>query len=164
MPAYVVGADPEYLIVQYMGLSIEISIEVFIDRHGVDLPCHRRTNLAASRILRAGRRVDDLQYLGGRGLLLQSLARLGQEPRILHRGDRLRREVFEQRNLLVSREGFCTLAREGAETRRGFSGDANPWGPKTMAQRCGAVIAASASTGSASLHPLKILILWKRPG
>src|SRR5436190_1005114 len=35
----------------------------------------------------AGRGVDDLQYLGGRGLLLQCLARLGQEPRVLHRND-----------------------------------------------------------------------------
>src|SRR6266446_6790341 len=30
-----------------------------------------------------GRRIDDLQYLGGGGLLLQRLAPLGQEPRIL---------------------------------------------------------------------------------
>src|SRR6516162_6410630 len=44
-----------------------------------------------------GQRIDDLQDLGGRGLLRQSLTRLGQEPRILHRDDRLRREVFEQR-------------------------------------------------------------------
>jgi len=36
-----------------------------------------------------GRRIDDLQYLGGRGLLLQRLARLGQQPRILHCDDRL---------------------------------------------------------------------------
>jgi hypothetical protein len=44
------------------------------------------------------RGIDDLQHLGGRGLLLQGLARLGQEPRILHRNDRLRREVFEKRD------------------------------------------------------------------
>ena len=49
----------------------------------------------------AGRGIDDLQYLGGRGLLLQCLARLGQEPRILHRDDRLRREILQQRDLLV---------------------------------------------------------------
>ncbi len=42
----------------------------------------------------AGRRIDHLQDLGGRGLLLQRLARLGQEPRILHRDYRLRREVL----------------------------------------------------------------------
>src|SRR5215831_8864473 len=49
----------------------------------------------------AGRGVDDLQYLRGRGLLLQSLARLGQQPRILYCYDCLRGEIFEQRNLLI---------------------------------------------------------------
>src|SRR5215469_2574135 len=32
----------------------------------------------------AGRGIDDMQDLGGCGLLLQCLARLGQQPRILH--------------------------------------------------------------------------------
>ena len=49
----------------------------------------------------AGRGIDDLQDLGGRGLLVQRLAGLGNEPRILHRDDRLGGEVFEQRDLLV---------------------------------------------------------------
>ena len=49
----------------------------------------------------AGRGIDDLQHLGGRGLLLQRLARLGDEPRVLHRDDRLRREILQQRDLLV---------------------------------------------------------------
>src|SRR5580700_547635 len=35
----------------------------------------------------AGRAIDDLQYLGGRSLLLQCLTRLGDEPRILHCDD-----------------------------------------------------------------------------
>jgi hypothetical protein len=43
----------------------------------------------------AGRGVDDLQYFGGRGLLLQRLARLGQEPRILHCNHRLRRKILQ---------------------------------------------------------------------
>ena len=47
----------------------------------------------------AGRGIDDLQDLGGRGLLLQRLTGLGQEPRVLHRDHRLRREIFEQRDL-----------------------------------------------------------------
>jgi hypothetical protein len=42
-----------------------------------------------------GRRIDDLQYLGGRGLLLQRLPRLGQEPRVFHRDDRLCGEVLQ---------------------------------------------------------------------
>ena len=50
----------------------------------------------------AGRAVDDLQHLGRRSLLLQRLARLGDEPRILHCDDGLRREVLEQRDLLVA--------------------------------------------------------------
>src|SRR6516162_6345447 len=43
----------------------------------------------------AWRRVDHPQHVGGRGLLLQRLARLGQEPRVLHRDDRLRRKVLQ---------------------------------------------------------------------
>src|SRR6516162_4224273 len=48
------------------------------------------------------RGVDDLQYVGSRGLLRQRLARLGQEPGVLHRDDGLCGEVLEQRDLLVS--------------------------------------------------------------
>ena len=51
----------------------------------------------------AGRRIDDLQYLGGRGLLLQCLAHLGDGPGILHCDDCLCREVMQQRNLLVGK-------------------------------------------------------------
>jgi hypothetical protein len=49
----------------------------------------------------AGRGIDDPQHLGGRGLLLQGLARLGQQPCILHRDHRLRCKVLQQRDLLV---------------------------------------------------------------
>jgi hypothetical protein len=35
----------------------------------------------------AGRRIDDLQYLGRRGLLLQRLASFGNKPRVLDRDD-----------------------------------------------------------------------------
>ena len=42
----------------------------------------------------AGRGIDDAQHLGRRGLLLQRLARLGDEPRVLDRDDRLRREIL----------------------------------------------------------------------
>ena len=41
------------------------------------------------------------KHLGGRGLLLQGLARLGDQPRVLHRDHRLRREILQQRDLLV---------------------------------------------------------------
>src|SRR5205085_4599401 len=43
---------------------------------------------------------------GRRGLLLQSLARLGDEPRVLHRDDGLRREVFQQRELLLRKGAY----------------------------------------------------------
>src|SRR5262252_427628 len=49
----------------------------------------------------AGRGVDDLQYLGSSSLLLQGLARLGQEPRVLNRNNGLRREILQQCDLLV---------------------------------------------------------------
>src|SRR5215469_10246120 len=48
----------------------------------------------------ARRGIDDLQYLGGRGLLLQRFARLGQQPRVFHRNDRLRREILYERDFL----------------------------------------------------------------
>src|SRR5262249_23030591 len=47
-----------------------------------------------------GRAVDDPQYFAGRGLLLQGLARLGNQPRVLHCNDRLGREVLQECNLL----------------------------------------------------------------
>src|SRR5262249_54089633 len=49
------------------------------------------------------RAVDDLQHLGRRGLLLQSLARLSQQPCILHRDDRLCGEGFKQCDLFVGK-------------------------------------------------------------
>src|SRR6516162_10521059 len=62
------------------------------------------------------RRIDDLQYLSGRGLLLQSLARLGQEPRVLHCDDRLRSEVLQQRNFpLGERADFLAIDMDGAK-------------------------------------------------
>ena len=48
-----------------------------------------------------GEELMTCKHLGGRGLLLQGLARLGDQPRVLHRDDRLRREVLQQRDLLV---------------------------------------------------------------
>src|SRR5207244_691989 len=59
----------------------------------------------------AGRRIDDLQYPGGRGLLLQRLARLGQQPRVLHRDYRLRGEVFEQRDLFLGKRPHLAASR-----------------------------------------------------
>ena len=52
----------------------------------------------------AGRGVDDLQHLGGRGLLLQRLARLGQQPCILHRDHRLRGKILQ---VYLARQRWC---------------------------------------------------------
>ena len=75
---------------------------------------HRRMRLFEHRVEHrreiAGRGIDDLQYLGGRGLLLQCLARLGQEPRVLHRDDRLRREILEQRDLFLGERSDLSRA------------------------------------------------------
>src|SRR5262249_47227893 len=49
----------------------------------------------------AGRRADDLQYVGGRGLLLQRLAQLVKQPRVLNGDDGLVGEILHQRNLLL---------------------------------------------------------------
>ena len=66
----------------------------------------------------AGRGVDDLQYLGSCSLLLQRLARLGDEPSVFHCDDRLRREVFEERDLFFSeRAHLASIAGDHAEQR-----------------------------------------------
>src|SRR5215831_19079435 len=64
----------------------------------------------------ARRAVDDLQYLGSGGLLLQGLVRPRQKPRIFHRDDRLRREVLDQSDLLlVERPHLLTEQSDGTE-------------------------------------------------
>ena len=47
------------------------------------------------------RRIDDLQHIGGRGLLLQGFPLLRQQPRVLHRDHRLLGEVLHERDLPV---------------------------------------------------------------
>ena len=56
------------------------------------------------RILGRGarRRIDDLQDLGGRGLLLQCLAGLGDQPRILDRDHRLVSKGTDQFDLALA--------------------------------------------------------------
>ena len=55
-----------------------------------------------------GRAADDLEHVAGRGLVFErffeiagALAQFAEQPRILHRDHRLRREILEQRDLLV---------------------------------------------------------------
>ena len=66
----------------------------------------------------ARRGIDDLQDLGGRGLLLQGLACLGDQPRVLHRDHRLRGEALQQRDLLVGEwADFAPVDDEVTEIR-----------------------------------------------
>ena len=46
---------------------------------------------------------DDLQHLGGRGLLLQQITQLVEQPRVLNGDDGLRGEVGDQLDLLVGK-------------------------------------------------------------
>src|ERR1700746_532962 len=50
-----------------------------------------------------GRGIDHLKHLGGGGLLLQSFARLGQEPYIFNRDHRLVGKGRDQFDLLVGK-------------------------------------------------------------
>ena len=68
------------------------------------------------------RGIDHLQYLGGRGLLLQCLARLGQQPGVLDRDHRLRGEILQQRDLLLGeRSGLASGYGNYAEQRIVFA-------------------------------------------
>ena len=48
-----------------------------------------------------GRAADDLEHIGGGGLLLQRLAQLVEQTGILNRDDGLLGEVLDQRDLLL---------------------------------------------------------------
>ena len=65
----------------------------------------------------AGRGVDDLQHLGGRGLLLQRLALFGDQPRVLDRDHRLIGEGADEFDLPVG-ERLDPLAREHDDSNR----------------------------------------------
>ena len=72
--------------------------------------CLLENNLEHRRQI-AGRGIDHLQHLGGRGLLLQCLALLGQQPRILDRDDRLIGEGADKIDLPIGKRSN-PLARE----------------------------------------------------
>ena len=62
------------------------------------------------------RRGDDAEDFRRGSLLLQSHARLGQEPRVLHSNDGLRREILQERDLLVGEEtNFLPVQHQRAE-------------------------------------------------
>ena len=64
----------------------------------------------------AGRGIDHLQHLGGRGLLLQRLALFGDQARIFHRDHSLRGEAFQQCDLMLGkRTGFVSERADEAD-------------------------------------------------
>ena len=74
------------------------------------------------RLQFARRARDDLQHVGGRGLLLQRLAQLVEQPRVLDRDDGLGGEVRDQLDLLVGeRPDLLAVDRDGANGSFSFS-------------------------------------------
>ena len=71
-----------FSIVQIERAELGVADAHRIRQHGVE-----------HRLKLAGRTGDDLQHLGGRGLLLQRFAQLVEQPRILDGDDRLVGEV-----------------------------------------------------------------------
>jgi len=101
-------------------------LRISVHRYGADFLTVEAEDRAAIRIAKAvrllqyrieyrrqiaRRGVDDLQYFGGRGLLLQRLTRLGQEPRVFHRDHRLISESAHEFDLLFCKR-LDQLARE----------------------------------------------------
>src|SRR3954452_6452046 len=76
--------------------SDAVEILAVISRHQAECALAQPQRLFQHRAEHRGkvarRRVDDLQYLGSRSLLLQRLPRLSNKSCILHRDDRLRRK------------------------------------------------------------------------
>ena len=65
-----------------------------------------------------GERTDDLEHVGGGGLLLERFAQLAEKPRVLEGDDGLRGEVLHQLDLLVGkRPYFLTIDGNGAYKR-----------------------------------------------
>ena len=64
------------------------------------------------RLKLAGRAGDDLEHVGGRGLLLQRFAQFVEQPRVLDGDDGLGGEVLDQLDLLVG-ERTNLLAVDG---------------------------------------------------
>ena len=65
---------------------------------------------------------------GSRCLLLQRLARLGQEPRVLHCYDRLRREILQQRDLLFGERSDLSAVQDDGSGQFSFFAKRHPQG------------------------------------
>src|SRR5262249_15437205 len=70
------------------------------------------------RLQFARRAADDLEHVGGSGLLLQRLAQLVEQPSILYRDDGLTRKIRHQLDLLVGeRPHLLTIDSDRADQR-----------------------------------------------
>ena len=66
-----------------------------------------------------GRRADDLEHVGGGGLLLQRFAQLVEQPRVLDGDDGLVGEILNQLDLLVGeRANLLAVDRERRRSAR----------------------------------------------
>ena len=68
---------------------------------GLAQACRRLDQRIEHRLQIERRAADDLEHVGGRGLLLERFAQLVEQPRVLDGDDGLRGEVLDQLDLLV---------------------------------------------------------------
>src|SRR5262249_41175742 len=66
-------------------------------------PCRRLDQRVEHGLQIEGRAAYDLEYVGGGGLLLQRLAQLLEQPRVLDGDDSLRCETGEQPDLFIGK-------------------------------------------------------------
>src|SRR5271166_2487839 len=63
-----------------------------------------------------GRAADNLEHIGGRGLLLERFAKLVEQPRVLNGDDRLGGECVQELDLRISKQAsFSTTDRDSAD-------------------------------------------------
>src|SRR5262249_30050351 len=79
------------------------------DRVGLEKARRRFDECVEHRLQIKGRAADDLEHVGSRGLLLQGLAQLVEQARVLNGDDSLAGEVLDQLDLFVG-EGADLLA------------------------------------------------------
>ena len=79
---------------------------------GIAKPGRQFDERMQHRLQIEGRTADDLQHVGGGGLLLQRFAHLVEQPRILDRDNGLVGEGLEQRELLVGERPDVLASRQ----------------------------------------------------
>ena len=110
-----------YCLVRLADIGGDLQQTVIVDQQYIKLVAAEQVlaaveDLVEHRLGIGHRGADHAENLGGGFLLLQRLARLGDEPRVLHRDDRLRREVLQQRDLLIGeRPNFSAINSKSAE-------------------------------------------------